>query len=59
MGFKINLSVLFHFLMKFLYVNSTAPDDKPHSLLGQYCLPMSQKWDARLVWVKTMHFNND
>ena len=25
---------------------SAAPD------LGLHCLPMSQKWDARLIWVK-------
>ena len=31
------------------------PDQTPHSAasdLGLHCLPMSPKWDARLIWVK-------
>ena len=35
----------------------------PHSVasyLGLHCLPMSQKWDARLIWVNDIGiFNRD
>ena len=40
--------VLFHFFLIF--------DRNSHSVasdLGLHCLPMSQKWDARLIWVKS------
>ena len=41
--------------MKFMSANSIAPDEMLHSLasnLGQHFLPMSHKWDERLiVWV--------
>ena len=39
----------------FLLANSEDPDQTPRSAasdLGLHCLPMSQKWDARLIWVK-------
>ena len=45
--------VLFHEYI-FLSANSEDPDQTPHSAashLGVHCLPMSQKWDARLIWV--------
>ena len=35
-------------------INSEDPDQTPHSAasdLGLHCLPMSQKWDDRLIWV--------
>ena len=35
--------------------NSVDPDQTPRSAmsdLGLHCLPRSQKWDARLIWVK-------
>ena len=29
------------------------PDQAPQNAdLGLHCLPVSQKWDARLIWVK-------
>ena len=50
--------VLFHFSFYceeiFLLANSENPDQTPRSAasdLGLHCLPMSQKWDARLIWV--------
>ena len=36
--------------------NSEDLDQTPRSVesdLGLHCLPMSQKWDARLIWVNT------
>ena len=40
--------------------NRIAPDGTPHfavSHLGLFCLPMSNKKDARLIWAKvTMDF---
>ena len=39
----------------FLLANSEDPDQTPRSAasdLRLHCLPMSQKWDARLTWVK-------
>ena len=48
---------LFWFFLKynFLLANSVVPDQTPRSAasdLGLHCLPMSIKWDARLIWVK-------
>ena len=43
--------VLFHF---YSISNSEDPDQKPRSApsdLDLHYLPMSQKWDARLIWV--------
>ena len=37
-----------------MLANSEDRDQMPHSAasdLGLHCLPMSQKWDARLIWV--------
>ena len=37
-----------------MLANSGDPEQTPHSLtsnLGLNCLPMSQKWDTRLIWV--------
>ena len=31
-----------------------AKSEDPDPDLGLQCLPMSQKWDARLIWVKTL-----
>ena len=42
----------------FLLANSEYPDQKPRSAasdLGLHCLPMSQKWDARLIWVNDLY----
>ena len=47
-------SFSFHFLMKIKIANRIAPDWSPRlatSHLGQFCLPMSHKKDARLIWV--------
>ena len=43
--------------MKFMSANRIAPDGTPRfalSHLGLFCLPMSHKKDARLVWVNTV-----
>ena len=48
-------SFLFYFQKIFLLANSEDPDKMPHSAasdLGLHCLPMSQKRDSRLIWVK-------
>ena len=48
------VSFLFNFSMKFLKANRIAPDGAPRfaaSHLGLFCLPMSHKKDARLIWV--------
>ena len=40
--------------MKIMYANRIAPDGMPRfaaSHLGLFCLPMSHKKDARLIWV--------
>ena len=50
-GNKSIFSFLFHFSMKFLGTNSS-PDHFAASYLGLYCLPMSPKKDARVIWVK-------
>ena len=52
---------IFHFSMKFKKANRIAPDGKPHfaaSHLGLFCLPMSHKKDARLIWVNEVNINN-
>ena len=33
-----------------MLANSGDPDQTPRSDLGLHCLPMSKKWDARLIW---------
>ena len=51
--------VIFHFyfiFVEFLRANRIAPDGTPRfaaSHLGQLCLPMSHKKDARLIWVNS------
>ena len=48
---------LFHFSMKNMSANRIAPDGTPRlaaSHLGLFCLPLSHKKDARLIWVKTI-----
>ena len=45
----------FFIFILFRIANSEDPDQTPCSAasdLGLHCLPMSQKWDARLMWVK-------
>ena len=54
-GISRNFSFLFHFSMKFMSANRKAPDGTPRfaaSHLGLFCLPMSLKLDARLIWVR-------
>ena len=49
---------LSNFSMKFLKANRIAPDGTPRSAashLGLFCLPMSHKKDARLIWVKALN----
>ena len=51
-GVRIDFSILFNFLMKFLLANRIAPDGMLHSAashLRLYCLLMSAKKDIRLV----------
>ena len=44
----------FFIFILFRRANSEDPNQTPHSEasdLGLHCLPMSQKWGARLIWV--------
>ena len=53
-GIRSDFSFLFHFSMKIMSANRIAPDGTPRfaaSHLGLFCLPMSHKKDARLIWV--------
>ena len=46
--------------MKIMRTNRIAPDGMPRftaSHLGLFCLPMSNKKDARLIWVKYFLLN--
>ena len=46
--------------MKFMKANRIAPDGTSHfvaSYLGLFCLPMSHKKDARLIWVNVLDPN--
>ena len=54
-GIRSDFSFLFHFSMKIKIANRIAPDGTPRfaaSHLGLFCLPMTHKKDARLIWVK-------
>ena len=49
------ISIFILFRIDILLANSENPDMTPRSAasdLGLHCLPMSKKWDARLIWVK-------
>ena len=55
-GIRSDFSFLFHFPMKFMKANIIAPDGTPRfaaSHLVLFCLPMSHKKDAMLIWVNT------
>ena len=59
-GVWCTFSFLFCFEWIFLLANSEEPDQMPHSAnaasdLCLRCLPMSQKWDTRLIWVKNYY----
>ena len=44
-----------YFKLKFLYANIVDPDQKQRSATSDlvlHCLPRSQKWEARYIWVK-------
>ena len=61
-GIKSIFSILFNFFMKIMSANRIAPDGTPRfaaSHLGLFCLPMSHKKDARLIWVKGKQMRND
>ena len=48
--------------MKFVSANRITTDGTPRfaaSHLGLFCLPMSHKKDAGLIWVNSMHFYYD
>ena len=52
-GIGSNFLFLFHFSMKIMSANRIAPDGMPRfaaSHLGLFCLPMSHKKDAGLIW---------
>ena len=54
---RSNFSFLFHFSMKIKIANRIAPNGTPRfaaSHLGLFCLPMSHKKDAGLIWVKKL-----
>ena len=54
-GVRSAFSFLFHFSMKIKLANRIAQDGAPRfaaSNLGLFCLSMSHKKDARLMWVK-------
>ena len=54
-GIRSDFSFLFHFSMKIMSANRIAPDGTLRfaaSHLGLFCLPMSHKKDAMLMWVK-------
>ena len=57
------MCVCFFFSNRYSCSNSEDPDQtrSAASDLGLYCLPMSQKWDARLIWVNSSYivFNVD
>ena len=51
---RSEFSFLFNFSIKIFSANRKVPDGTPHfaaSHLGLFCLPMSHKKDARLIWV--------
>ena len=51
----VRFSFLFYFEEIFLLPDSEDPDQTLRPVasdLGLHCLPMSQKSDARLIWVK-------
>ena len=51
---RSNFSFLFHFSMKIKIANRIALDGTPRfaaSHQGLFCLPVSHKKDARLIWV--------
>ena len=53
-GIRSHFSFSIHFSMKIKSANRIAPDVTPRfaaSHLGLFCLPMSHKKDARLIWV--------
>ena len=53
-GIRSVFSFLIHFSIKIMQGNRIAPDEMTHfasSYLGLFCLPMSYKRDARLIWV--------
>ena len=54
LSFLRTSGVMFHFSMKIKIANRIAPDGTPRfaaSHLGLFCLPMSHKKDASLIWV--------
>ena len=54
-GIRSNFSFLFHISIKIKIANRKALDGTPRfaaSHLGLFCLLMSHKKDARLIWVK-------
>ena len=54
-GVRCSFSFLFHFSMKIVKANRIAPDGTPRFAsphMGLFCLPVSNKKDARLIWLK-------
>ena len=55
-GIGSDFFILFHFSMKFIKANRIAPVETPRSAASHlvlFCLPVSHKKDARLIWVNT------
>ena len=53
-GIRSDFSFLFHFSMKIMKANRIAQDGTPRfaaSNLGLFCLPVSHRKDARLIWL--------
>ena len=53
-GIRSDFSFLYHSPLKYVKANRIAPEGTPHfatSHLGLFCLPVSHKKDARLIWV--------
>ena len=60
-GMGSGFSFLFHFSMKFIKPNRIVPDGTPRFAalhLWLFCLPLSHKKDARLIWVNFARFRN-
>ena len=56
-GTRCYFPFLFYFSIKFMSANRIAPDGTPRfaaSHLELFCLPMSHKKDARLIWIPTV-----
>ena len=61
-GIRSVFQFLFQFLMRIVSANRIAPDGTLRfaaSHLGLFCLPMSHKKDARLIYTNMLHWNSE